>query len=424
MAEEFRLLTGAELEVTNVSDLQSSSDMLTADAIVYPTERLPELAKADALRPVKPGELADPKLHWQDVLPSAREHDAAWGADVVALPLGAPVLACFYRADLLAAIHREPPRTWREYGELAALLSNRAAVGVAQPVADERWQATIEPLADGWRGWMLLARAASYSRHPDYYSTVFDLDSMEPRLTAPPFVRALEEMVAISAPDKNASLEATPSGALDALLAGRCALAIGWLNEMSADRETKVAPDTAQVTLLPGATEMFDPATRQWTDGKGATVRHVPLLGVTGLLGSVTKSSQEPEAALQLLVWISGEELSAKLATSNRAAPYRASQLAGAIGWRWQRVPDAVTKEYGNVLEETSRQPLWLDALRVPGRTEYLAALDQAVATALRQEAAPQEALAQAAAAWQSITDKLGRDAQRRAYRQSLGIAP
>ncbi|MCI0737851.1 MAG: hypothetical protein L0Y72_02320 [Gemmataceae bacterium] len=174
---------------------------------------------------------------------------------------------------------------------------------------------------------------------------------------------------------------------------------------------------------MPGSTEQFDPATQQWTENKDGAIRHVPLLGVTGLLASATRSTKEPDGARRLLAWLASGEQSLKLASSARATPFRDSQTDGGTSWRWPGVPESVSREYALALEAASRQPLWLDALRIPGRNEYLAALDQAVLAALEGQT-PAEALAKATADWQSITDKHGRDAQRRAYRQSLGIAP
>ena len=67
-------------------------------------------------------------------------------------------------------------------------------------------------------------------------------------------------------------------------------------------------------------------------------------------------------------------------------------------------------------------QEQWLGALCLPGRTEYLAALDAAVASAVRGRKSPAEALRDAAAQWRQITARLGLDRQRTAYRRSLGL--
>ncbi|MCI0737850.1 MAG: extracellular solute-binding protein [Gemmataceae bacterium] len=241
MAEEFRLQTSGELHTDSLDSSADKIDPNTADVFVYPTERLPELAAADALRVITPRELTDPELNWQDLLPSAREHDAMWGTDVVAVPLGTPVLALFYRADQLKQIEREAPRTWREYGDLVTLLAKRASTS---PEAREvNPLPTIEPWTHGWRGWMLLARAASYARHPDYYSTVFDLDTLDPRLTSPPIVRALEEMAALPKDIQAASLKADPAAALETLFTGRAAVAVGWPQSADPAFSSAIAPD-------------------------------------------------------------------------------------------------------------------------------------------------------------------------------------
>ena len=60
---------------------------------------------------------------------------------------------------------------------------------------------------------------------------------------------------------------------------------------------------------------------------------------------------------------------------------------------------------------------------RIPGVDEYLAELADAVEMALRGEQSPASALEQATNRWNEITDRLGRDSQRRAYLNHLGQA-
>jgi multiple sugar transport system substrate-binding protein len=61
-------------------------------------------------------------------------------------------------------------------------------------------------------------------------------------------------------------------------------------------------------------------------------------------------------------------------------------------------------------------------SLRLPGRDEYLAALDAAVAQAVAGDAKPADALATAAAKWREITARIGLENQRRALRRDLGL--
>ena len=84
----------------------------------------------------------------------------------------------------------------------------------------------------------------------------------------------------------------------------------------------------------------------------------------------------------------------------------------------------AAARSYGDLIEQTFDSPQWLFALRIPGRSEYLAALDEAVHDSLTNGTSPQKALREAADKWQAITDRLGKASQRRAYRTSLKLLP
>ena len=55
----------------------------------------------------------------------------------------------------------------------------------------------------GWH--VLLARAACYAAHRDNYSTLFNIATMQPLIDGPPFVQALEELVAVAGPSDPAN---------------------------------------------------------------------------------------------------------------------------------------------------------------------------------------------------------------------------
>ncbi len=62
--------------------------------------------------------------------------------------------------------------------------------------------------------------------------------------------------------------------------------------------------------------------------------------------------------------------------------------------------------------------------LRIPGAARYFDAIDAQISLALAGIKTPQEALDDAAREWDLITEELGRDAQLRAFRASLGLPP
>ncbi len=76
-------------------------------------------------------------------------------------------------------------------------------------------------------------------------------------------------------------------------------------------------------------------------------------------------------------------------------------------------------QEYAEVTQQTLGGQESISAIVLPGRDEYLAALDQAVHAAVKGEAQPADALIQCASAWREITARLGVDRQRTAYSKS-----
>ena len=122
--------------------------------------------------------------------------EAVWGNQTMAVPFGSPVFCCYYRADYWrnsAAARRKPgvnigrwPSCWRR----TPRTSMDGGAGRANLVRHDR--AACSRLG----GPVLLARAAPYAKHRDNYSALFDIETMEPLVAGPPFVQALEELVA------------------------------------------------------------------------------------------------------------------------------------------------------------------------------------------------------------------------------------
>ncbi len=150
---------------------------------------------------------------------------------------------------------------------------------------------------------------------------------------------------------------------------------------------------------------------------------HVPLLAVAGRLGVVSAKSDRIEAAFQLLLWLSDSRMSWQLSARSPATTlFRQSNVKSPKPWVEKPISATAAVQYADAAEAAFRHESWLGALRLPGRAEYLAALDAAVQSAVRGQQSPQDALIAAAAQWRKITERLGVDRQRTAYRHSLGL--
>lgn len=417
---EWRASTGADVDVAEMSEQElEESTVLDADAVIYPAYELGPLAEHDLLRPLDERELNSPDLAWQEIFETDKSHDAAWAGRSHAFPFGSPTLVCCYRKDLLEKLARQPPTTWADYEALAELLTDR------KPEGDAGWSGTCEPLAEGWAGLTLLARAAAYAKHRSHYSTLFDMESMDPLIAGPQFARALDELRQAHKLMSSAATRATPERVHEALLTGKCGLALTWTSPAFAPADAGGGSSKVEIGFapLPGSPQAFNPKTGEWDARREDEKAHVPLAGISGVLGSVAKASQQPQAAFHLLGWLSGPEWSERVSPSAaNTTLFRRSHLKTPQTWADSRLDELAALNYAETVEHSLGSAEVFGAPRIAGRKRYLAALDDAVQAALAGEKTSEEALAEAADTWRRITGELGLDRQRTAYRRSLGL--
>jgi multiple sugar transport system substrate-binding protein len=90
--------------------------------------------------------------------------------------------------------------------------------------------------------------------------------------------------------------------------------------------------------------------------------------------------------------------------------------------WLKVGMTEAEAKEYLAAVTEIIASPNAVVDLRITGAAEYFDALDTQLARAVAGEVTSQAALDQVAKDWNAITDRLGRDQQKKLYRQQLGL--
>jgi len=417
--------TGADLTVIGVTwpELESKK-RLDYDAIIGPSWLLGELAEKELIATMPKKMLRSDSIGLNDIFQLPRLRVSTWGSNFYAIPFGSPVFVCYYRKDLLEELDMKPPETWEEYEHLSKRLANRTALGRLAPTKDVPWYGSIEPLGPNWAGLVLLARAAPYAKHSDNYSTLFDIETMEPLIDSHPIVRALNELVTLAKAGPADQLRFDPADVRSEFWSGHCGLALTC--PTATDRQSAPGPKIkASIAELPGADTVYNRDEGSWVKRKNDDEMRIPLLSIDGRLGVVSINSPNQAAAFQSLLWLSGSQGDRRPSMASRGSTmFRKWHTRRPIGWVESSMPAVTAGRYAATLSRTLNRKQWLFALRIPGRSEYLKALDEAVHKAIEGRLHPVDALSQAADQWRNITQKLGRKRQLKAYLHSLGLEP
>jgi ABC-type glycerol-3-phosphate transport system substrate-binding protein len=421
-----RIDNALQLQQMSIADLEAANQ-LNADVVFYPSACLGTLVEHNLIAAPAAEALDDEQYAARDVFELQRRVEGRWGEQIYAFSFGSPHLVLMYRADLFEQLKLRPPQTWSEYEELLPRLA-RDQLGAAAPADGKPWTASIEPLAAPWGAKILLARAAAYASHPSQFSTLFDYETMQPLIAGPPFVRALDELVA-AAKTSSADLDQyTPERARGAVLAGETAMVLTWPSRTTTDGQPLPMANGVRIGFaqLPGSTTVYNFAERTWTPrGEEGTSMHVPLMGTAGRLASVGRNARRPREAASILALLSGREWSARIAPLSPATTlFRKSHLTNPDLWTDAALPREASKQYAEVARDSQSQPISMFCPRIPGWQRYLAALDQAVQEARTGSKTTAAALSRAAEAWNVITEELGMESQKAAYTRSLGLEP
>ncbi len=426
---EWTAQSGAELSVEPFArDALAGAERLAADALIAPSAELGPLAERGLIVPL-PQQTSfrrDKVAGWGDLFDLLRTNEVVWGDKVCAVPFGSPVFVVYCRKDLLDRLGLSPPKDWREFDRAAAALGGLAETSDSQSQNAE-WSGAVLPLAPGWAGLTLIARAAPAAKGRSNYSSLFDVNTFEPLIAGPPFVEALEEMAVAVKKNPKPSLAADPHAARRAFWQGRCGMAITWPSRAGGRDLPQQTTEgfVATIVPLPGSRRVYETSRRRWLDREPGESGRVPLLSIAGRVGMVSASSSQGEAALQLLLWLADEQHSAAVGAASRATTLpRRSQIENIAAWVEPPLSEKTAKEYAKDLAATFESSDCLSALPIPGRDEYLSALDDAVRSAVSGDQPAIEALIAAAGRWREISERLGVERQKTALRRSLGLEP
>jgi len=413
---EFELIPPTEAFTKDMLEFRSQS--ASSDIVLFMPANLADYSRF--LVPLdKAAEQLGLSFEKDDIEAVYRNVYTTWGGTMYSIPWDGDQHNLFYNKAVFADETNQaefkakygydlaPPKTWAEYKDIAEFMNGRDINGDGTPdygVA-EAWQ------RGGYAVWWWTNKFAANG------GVWFDAD-MKPLINSESGVKALQNSIDIR--------DFAPPGVLNfgypeleaALLKQQVPMVIQWSSTGKAAQSKDVSDIVGNVgiAMVPG-TKLAD-----------GTIVHRPALP-TGWAAGVPLFSKNAAAAVSLLAWISTPERSLELALDPGTAvdAWRASAFANVDAWK-AAFPEDPT--YGEAFINVQRETVLtgLPDLQIPGSAEYLTALDREIGAALAGEKSAKEALDAAAAAWEAITDKLGREAQAAAWAnqaaamESIGI--
>jgi len=360
----------------------------------------------------------------EDVFPLYRDRLLSWQGKQYALPYDGDKHMHVFRGDLFADADNQAkfkakygyemdpklgPKTWQERRQYAEFFSgwdwNKSGKN------DEAGFADMTARKDTlW--WGFMSRASSYVKHPDDPAVHFDLDTFEPRINNPAFVRAVtewkEELEKFSLPG-GTNLKWGESG--PAYRGSLTAMSIGWWGVAEGDPASS-KPEVikgSRYSILPGSKEVYNAKAKKWdTIDK---INYAPFIAFGGWVLAVPKNSKEPDLAFEFGSYIAGREKSLEMVTNPTGCqPFRYSHLANIADWteRNAKLDKGMAESYLAAEKATIEHPNVMLDLRIPGFTQYRDAAELSIAQALSGEKAPQAAMDACAQVWKEITNRVG----------------
>jgi multiple sugar transport system substrate-binding protein len=365
-----------------------------------------------------------------------------WGDNWYAVPWDADSHILYYRRDIIenpkiAAKYKadtgkelRPPKSQQELLEMACYFNGKDPLGTGKPIYGVMQPGALNSqLFDWWKdvadAWATVVGGAK-----DGFSETFHFspDTMEPLINGPGHVAALEWLKKAYAcgPSDFASIDL--GAHFNRFVQGESVFAwsAGDISALAQEKESKIKGKLG-VMPIPGSTEI-------WNSRDGRMV-HVdsprPAYDVWGASwsGEVSSLSKNPDATYALFAFLGSPTMrvwNVKWGfdgidigrTADFLPPDGTAKLETYLSGGFD---EGDARRVSKAIHDDLAGPTY-EYFKLPGAAEYNLALEIAVQQTLTDQLTPKQALDGVAEQWNAITDRLGRDSQKEAYRQTLGL--
>ncbi len=351
-----------------------------------------------------------------------------WGGKTYRVSIDGDCHTFAYRKDYFgegSITGRDVPTTWQEINEVSKDL-----IGKEDPLTGLPAHGYLDPLK-GWGGfgfYFLENRASAYAKHPNSPAWLFEPDTMKPMVNNPAWVQAIQDVMDLI--DAGAyptdQINADPgTTAFQQFLAGTGSMLMWWGDVGSNARtsDTSVVGEVAGFGVNPASERVYNAKAGAWEE----TRNEAPNMAYIGwgvyVMATVEGDEKKKKAAWSAAAHLGGKDLSLwASAYPSGFQPYRNSHFQY-DEWEEAGYDRAYVEDYLGSNADSYNHPNAAIEPRIPGIFQYYSVAEDELAKGYAgQYGSAQETADAIAAAWEKITDQIGRDGQIAVYKASLGM--
>jgi multiple sugar transport system substrate-binding protein len=320
----------------------------------------------------------------------------------------------------------EVPKHWEDINKLGPALA-----GKNDPLTGTQAYGFLDPLKYQWGGfgfYFLEDRAAAYAKHPEDPAWLFDPDTMKPRVNNPAWVQAIQDVLDLVKanaypPDQ---VNADPNATAFSQFLGGTGAALTWWGDVGSNArtsDTSVVGDVVGFSINPGAKRVYNSKTSAWEEKENFAPNMAYIGWGVYVTSRVSGDEKKRKAAWSAAAHLGGKDISLWTAAyPSGFQPYRNSHFQYEE-WEAAGYDRAFVEDYlGSNLDSYNHVNAAIEP-RIPGIFQYYSiAEDELVKGVNGQYKSAQETADAIAAAWEKITDQIGRESQIKLYKASLGM--
>ena len=317
----------------------------------------------------------------------------------------------------------EVPTTWQKVTEVSKFLKGKTHAGFpAYGYLD---------VQKGWGGfgfYFLGSIATAYAKHPDSPAFLFEPDTMKPMVNNPAWVRAIQDTLDRRDCQPPDQINADPGvTGFNQFLAGTGSM-VSWWGDVGSNANTSdesLVAGNVGFDILPGSDDVYN-----WQTGKWETLssgpNYAPNMAYIGwglyCMKTIDSDSAKRKAAWSAAAHIGGKEVSLWMSMyPSGFQPYRNSHF-NISEWSGAGYSEAFASDYLASEADSYNHPNAAIEPRIPGIFQYYSIAEDELSKIYAGQMDAQTGADNIAAAWDKITDQIGRDSQVKLYKASLGL--